>query len=292
MSPVKRSLVELNVSVFLLGLVPLFAKLIPLGPDSIIFYRCVFGAAGLLLFLRLRGMRFALQRPRDYVLVVLVGVLLAVHWVTYFQSIQVSTVAVAITSIFIYPAITVVIEPLLSRRLPRPLDLLLALIALGGVVLIVPEFSLEGSTGQGVAWGVLSALLFALRNVTHRHWLRDYPSTQMMGYQMAVALVVLVALAEDPRQIQADAWLGLAVLGLVFTAFAHSLFVGSMRHLQAKTASLIASLQPAYSIIAAALLLGEMPGGRTLLGAAVVVSVAVIESLRTPQRAKPEDAAD
>lgn len=283
MTPVQRNLVELNASVVLLALVPLFAKLIPLGPEVIVFYRCVFGAAAMLLFLRARGMPLRLARRRDYFLLLLLGLLLAVHWVTYFKAIQVSTVAVAITAMFTYPAITVVMEPLAVGQLPRPLDLLLALTALAGVALVVPEFSLEGDVGQGVAWGVLSALLFAARNVIHRHWLRHYPSSQMMGYQMVVVMLVLLGVAEDPRQIGLQAWLALAVLGLVFTALAHSLFVGSMRHLKAKTVGLIASLQPACSILAAALLLGEMPSGRTLLGAAVVVSVAAAESLRTPQ---------
>ncbi|KAB7622972.1 DMT family transporter [Alkalilimnicola sp. S0819] len=280
MSPQRRSMIELNISLSLLGLVPLFAKLLPLEAGGIIFYRCVFGGLALLAFLALRRTPLALRRPRDLGLVVLGGVFLSVHWVTYFQAVQVSTVAVGVTAVFTYPAITVLLEPLFKGRLPGLMDTALAVVALLGVALIVPAVDLGDATVQGVLWGVLSALLFATRNVIHRHWLRDYPPSQMMACQMLASVLILWPLAVSPAQIGGYSWLGLLVLGIGFTAVAHSLFVGSMRHLPAKSVALIASLQPAYGILAAVILLGEVPGGRTLLGAGIVLAVAMVEARR------------
>lgn len=282
MQPVHRSLLELNASLVLLALVPLFAKWVALDAASIVFYRCLFGAIALWAFLCWRRTPLRLARRRDYPIVLLVGALLAVHWVTYFHAIQISTVAVAITAIFTYPALTVLLEPLFAGGRPRPLDLLLALVALCGVGLIVPAFTLADQVAAGVFWGVLSALLFALRNVMHRHWLRAYPSSQMMFYQLSIVGLLLLPVAAAPAQVAAVDWLLLVPLGIVFTALGHSLFVGSMRNLRAKTASLIACLQPVYAIMAAALLLAEYPEPRTLLGALLVLSVAVVESRRAP----------
>jgi drug/metabolite transporter (DMT)-like permease len=74
----------------------------------------------------------------------------------------------------------------------------------------------------------------------------------------------------------------LALLGGVFTGVAHSLYVASMRFLKAKTVALIACLQPMYGIIFAAIVLHEYPSLRTTIGAAIVLAVAVMESLRSP----------
>ncbi|MGD8709327.1 MAG: DMT family transporter [Ectothiorhodospiraceae bacterium] len=276
MHPVRRSLIELNTSVLMLGLVPLFAKWIRLDAVSIIGWRALLGAVALVGFLLLRRTRLRLNRRRDYGIVVLLGVLMAVHWASYFQAIQVSTVAVAVVAMFTWPVIAVLIEPLISGGRYHPRDLLLAVLALCGVALVVPEFSLGSSAVHGAAWGLFSAVLFALRNVLHRRLLTGYPSSLMMGYQLVVIAACLMPLSRQPP---ADDWVLLGVLAVVFTALAHSLLVGSMRQLKAKTVGMISCLQPVYGIVAAALLLGEYTSPRGILGAALVVAVAVVETV-------------
>lgn len=282
MSPIHRSLVELNIALFLLGLVPLFAKTVELTAVSLIFYRSLIGALALGGWLLLRRESLRLARGRDYGAMLVLSLLMAVHWVTYFHSIQVSTVAVAVTAMFTYPALTVLIEPLVHGERPRMLDLALAAAALFGVGLVVPSFDLGDASVQGVLWGVFSALLFSLRNVLYRRWLRGVSGSKAMAYHLLVIAVVVSPFVEPPAAVAAPDWGYLLLLGAVFTAWAHSLFVGSMRHLKAKTASLIACVQPFYSILAGIVVLGEQPTLRTLAGAAIVVSVAVVESLRVP----------
>ncbi|MBA1148215.1 DMT family transporter [Ectothiorhodospiraceae bacterium WFHF3C12] len=284
LSPAGRNLAELMAAVFLLGLVPLFAKLIPLDAISIIFYRCAFGALGLLAFVAWRQGSLGLGNRRDYLRTLAVGILLAAHLSSYFHAIQLTTVAVAIAATFTFPVMTVLIEPLIDGARLRLMDLGLALVAFTGVALIAAPAGVDSAVLEGVLWGLFSAFMFALRNVLHRRWLSHHPSSQAMAYQLLVVVVCLVLVAEPPTAVDVPAWFGLALLGLVFTALAHSLFAGSMRHLPAKTAGLMASLQPVISIVAAAIVLAEIPGPRTMVGAAMVVSVAVIEGVAAPRR--------
>lgn len=279
---VRRSLIELNLSLLVLSFSPLFAKWVRLNAVSLIFWRAAFGAAALLLFLRAIRQPLALGSRREYLITAAVGVLMALHFVTYFHAIQVSTVAVAVTAVFSYPAMTVLIEPLLYGERPRWLDLGLALAALLGVALIVPSASLADATVQGVLWGLLSALLFALRNVSYRRWLHHVPGSQVMLYQLLVIAAVLAPFIAPVTEVRPVDWALLAVLGVVCTALGHSLFAGSMRQLKAKTASLIACLQPVYAIVLGIVFLAEQPSARTLLGAAVVLGVALVESRRVP----------
>jgi drug/metabolite transporter (DMT)-like permease len=284
MDPVRRSLLELNVTVVLLGVVPLFAKLIELGAVSIIGWRAVLGGLALIVFIGLRRGGFGIASRRDAGLVTLLGVVMAVHWVMYFQAIQVSTVAVAVVSMFTWPVMAVLLEPLIFRSGYRLADLGLAVCALVGVALVVPEFSLHSSALQGAAWGLVSALLFALRNILHRRYLAGYPAVRMMAFQLVVVALCLAPFMELPDA-GTDWWL-LVLLGLVFTACAHTLLVGTMRELKAKTVGMISCLQPVYGIAAAALLLNELPTWRGLLGALVVFAVAVVETVRAPGEAR------
>lgn len=283
MSPTGRSLVQVNLSVVLLSLVPLFAKVVDLDAVSIIAWRAVLGAVALLAFLALRRDGWGLDRSRDYAIVIGLGVLMAVHWSSLFHAIQMSTVAVAMVATFTWPVMTVLIEPLVFGTSPRVRDLGLALLALVGVGLVLPEFSLDGAAVHGAAWGLFSALLYALRNVYYRRYLAAYPGSRIMAYQLVVIALCLLPFARTPAPPVGLDWALIAVLGLVFTALAHTLFISSMRWLHAKTAGMISCLQPAYGIAAAALLLDETTTLQTWLGAAVVMAVAIIESVGAPR---------
>jgi drug/metabolite transporter (DMT)-like permease len=70
------------------------------------------------------------------------------------------------------------------------------------------------------------------------------------------------------------------VLGVFCTALAHTLFISSLRRLSAHTASVVSALEPVYGIALAAGLLAEIPGPRTLAGAALIVTAAVLASRR------------
>jgi drug/metabolite transporter (DMT)-like permease len=282
MTSSRRSLTELNVSLLILAMVPLFAKTVDLSAFSLIFYRSALGALALGGWLLLRREAMRLNTAWEYGTTFVVCLLMAVHWVTYFHAVQVSTVAVAVTALFTFPALTVLIEPLVYRERPRGADLALALFALCGVALVVPSFDLADASVRGVLWGVFSALLFAVRNVFYRRWLRHVGGGKFMAYQLGIVALVLLPFIEPVSAVAPTDWGYLLLLGVVFTALGHSLFIGSMGQLKAKTASLIACLQPFYSIIAGIIVLGERPSVRTAIGGAMVLSVAVVESLRTP----------
>ena len=77
----------------------------------------------------------------------------------------------------------------------------------------------------------------------------------------------------------------LVVLGLVCTALAHTLFIGGLAVVTAHTASVIAALEPVYGIALALVLLGEVPGARTIAGGALIVAAAVARHATLAPRA-------
>lgn len=72
----------------------------------------------------------------------------------------------------------------------------------------------------------------------------------------------------------------MALLGIVFTGVAHSLFIKGLATVKAQTASIIASLEPVYGILAAALFLGELPTARELYGGTIILGAAIYATAR------------
>jgi len=220
-----------------------------------------------------------LHSQKDYLIVLLLGVLLAAHWVTYFHAMQVSSVAVGVIALYTFPVITVFIEPMFHGERPHIKDIVSALAVLFGIYLLVPEFSLQDSTTQGVLWGVFSALLFALRNIVQGRYFSAYPARHALFYQAAITIALLLPFggASIP-EVSNFQWSQLLLLGVVFTALPHTLFAHSLLHFKAKTTSLIACLQVVYATFFAAVLLGEWPELTTVVGGMIVVTAAMYES--------------
>lgn len=279
MPAARPGLLALHTSILLFGMTSLFAKLITLPAIEITLIRSVFAALALASFIVLTGARLRLTRGRDYGVVVLLGVLLAAHWSTFFHAMQVSSVAVGVVALHTFPVMTVFLEPLFHGARPQLRDLISAVVVLFGIYLLVPAFDLDDGVTQGVLWGLLSALFYALRNIVQRCYLAHEPARGAQLYQVMIVALVLLPFGSAGLEVtSAEQWLLLLILGLVFTAFSHTLFAYSLRHFNAKTVSIVACLQVFYAMTFAALVLAEWPSPSTVLGGSIVVAVAMFES--------------
>lgn len=210
---------------------------------------------------------------------ILLGVFLALHWVTYFHAMQVSSVAVGVIALYTFPVITVFLEPLFHGERPHSKDVMSAVLVLFGIYLLVPEFSLDNQTTQGLLWGILSALFFALRNIIQGHYFKGYSARHSLFYQTLVTFLVLLPFSYEVIPEVTDVqWGQLLLLGVFFTALPHTLFAYSLLNLKAKTVSLVACVQVVYAMIFAAVLLAEWPHITTVIGGLIVVSAAMFES--------------
>lgn len=283
----KKGMIELHVAVVIMSATALFAKLITLSPRDIIAFRCVVASLTLLLFTGLTGTRLGLHRRSDLGLLAVLGLLIAVHWVTFFTAVQMSGVSISMIAMYTFPVMTVLLEPFFfAERIDRR-DLAVALIVLFGVYLAVPGGIQGGRVALGAAMGVFSAFLYTLRNILYRKYLCDYPSSTMMFYQIAVAALLLIPfVSSDIDLIKDQRWLYIILLGVIFTSLAHTLFVQSLRTIRASTAGLIASLEPVYAMGFAAAVLSEIPGILTVAGGVIVVGAAIYTSVRAGRMEK------
>ncbi len=261
----------------LFGLAGLFGKTLALSSSAIVAGRAGFAAVALLAVIAVgRTARGRLDWQ-----VAPLGVLLAVHWVTFFEAIQVSTVAVGLLSFASFPVFVALIEPLVSNERFRAGDLVLASVAMLGVGLVIGDVDLSSSTTRGGLWGVASGLTFAVLTIANRRLVATASAVGLALVQNAVAAAVLVPfVGGELSAIAAPDLIQLAALGVVFTALPHTLFISAMRGVSARYASLSGSLEPVYGVAAAALVLGEIPDLRTMAGGAVILGVVVFATTR------------
>ena len=128
MNAVKRSLISLHFTVVLLGGTALFSHLVPLSASDITLMRSVFACIALFLFLKFSSENLALASRKDYLIAIGLGILMALHWVTYFAAMQYSSVSVGMIALFTFPVITVLIEPFFEKVSLVWQDIVLSLI--------------------------------------------------------------------------------------------------------------------------------------------------------------------
>jgi drug/metabolite transporter (DMT)-like permease len=277
--PVKKSLVSLHFTVVLLGATGLFSKIIPLSAIDITFGRSLIACIMLVGIVKLTGRRLSLYCAKDYLVALVLGLLMTAHWVTYFAAMQYSTVSVGMIALFTFPVITVLLGPFFERIRLVWQDVLSAFIVLCGIALLIPEVSLSNDVTLGIAVGIVSAFLYALRNLIHRKHFSHYSGAHAMAYQTLVIFVCLSFFSSE-KLYTADqnTYIWLFVLGTLLTAFPHALIAASLRHLRAKTFSLVACMQPFWGTIMAIVILNEQPNWQTFVGGILIVSAAIYET--------------
>lgn len=287
MKPQQQSLIYLHIAVLLFGGTALFAKLIGLNAIDITVYRTAIAGMALLAMLYFQKKQIKLHKPKDYFIALLLGVAVGTHWVTYFAGMQMAGVTVGMLAFFSYPVMTVFLEPLFNKSRPQSKDIISAAVVIVGIYLLVPTADIGDDVTLGIIMGIISALFFSLRNITHKRYFSQYGGPQTMFYQTLVASLMLCAFIEVPiYEVSNHDLILIAVAGIIFTATPHSLFAASLAHLSAATAGLISCLQPLYGTLLAVIIVHERPSVMTLIGGALIVSAACFETWSITKKAK------
>jgi len=289
----RTALVGLHIGALLFGLSGVFGKLAAAGPGMIVFGRAALAVVALACFARLaQARRWQSLGKGDWGWLLCGGVLLAMHWVSFFIAVKTGGVAVATLGFASFPAFTVILEGLLFREKIRRAEVLLVLLVSIGLVLVTPEFDLASDATSGLLWAILSGLLFALLSLSNRASGGRIPPVQAALCQNAVvALCLLPAAMPDLVSVRAMDWLWISLLGVFCTGLAHSLFVAGLAVVKARVAAVIFALEPIYGIVFAWLLFSEQPTLRMLMGGALIILAIIASSRMAPKTSGTSDEA-
>ena len=300
----RRAFLQIHFCVLLWGFTAILGKLITLPALPLVWWRMLIVVAALALVPRVgRGIR-ALT-PRLRLAYAGIGVLVALHWLTFYGAIKLSNASVGATCIALAAVMTALVEPWLARTRMSRRDIALGIAVLPGVALVVGGVPVE--MRLGIAVGAVSALLVALFGSLNKRLVEHGDPLTVTALELGAGTLALTLLAPMMPFVPglADAFAGdllllpgtqdaiyLLTLALVCTLLPFALSLVALRHMSAFSAQLAVNLEPVYAIVLAIVLLGEQREltPQFYAGVAVILAAVLVHPLLGTRRAgvRPE----
>ena len=277
----KKNVLLLHIAVMLFSVSGVVAQYVEVPAIMVTLGRVTSSALVLLMISLVRRDRLRLNCRKDYMLILLTGVVMGIHWTTFFQSIQVSSVAIGTITFSTFPLFLTFLEPLVFQEKIRGGNILSAVLLLLGVFITIPEFSAQNQITIGIIWGMLSSFTYAILTLANRYFSTRYAGRTICLYEQGTAAIFLLpSLFFVQAQWRTQDLAGVLFVGCVCTAFAYSLYVSAQKGVKAQTAGIISGMETVYGIVYALLLLGEIPSTREIVGGAVILAVALFSSIQ------------
>lgn len=276
----KKEIISLHLAVMLFGLAGVIGKFVSIPAILSTFGRVFFSSLFLLILTLIKKEKIVLRCKKDYMMMVIAGIIMAIHWFTFLQAIVMSSVAIGTITFATCPLFMTFLEPLVYHEQLKLKNVIVALIMFIGVLITVPEFSFENQVTLAIIIGLIGSFSYALLCLVNRYFSNHYSGRMICLYEQGIAAIVLFpALFLVKTTITSIDLVAIIFLGVVCTAIAHSIYVSSLKKVKVQTAGVISGMETVYSIIFALIFLHEIPGLKAILGGLVILGVAFYSSI-------------
>lgn len=297
MTPHAKAQLQIHFCVLLWGFTAILGRAITLSALPLVWWRMLLVTIALLCVPRVwRGLRSL--SPRLIATYAGIGVIVSLHWLTFYGAIKLANASVAATCIALAPVFLAVIEPFVARRKFEPRELLLGIAVVPGVALVVG--GIPAAMRIGVAVGALSALLVACFGALNKRMVMRADPLTVTCLELGAGMVFLTIVSpllphSGPAFVLPDLHdaILLLTLAIVCTLLPFALSLVALRRLSAFNVQLAVNLEPVYAIILAILLLGEQHqlDAWFYLGVIVILAAVFVHPLvarRAPELPAPE----
>lgn len=255
-----KNYLHLHFIVFIWGFTAVLGKLISIDALPLVWYRMLLATFFILAFIGYK--KYSLKVDNKTLLTLLLGgVFIAMHWVTFFWAIKVSTVSVALATMSTGAFFTALLEPFWYDRKFIWYELLFGLMVMAGLLII---FKVEDGYALGICLALISAFLSAVFSLINGKLIQRVKPSIIGAYELGAGFLFLsIYLTVSHQftaaffQLSAQDWLLIFILASVCTAYAFIASIRVMKHLTPYTVMLTTNLEPVYGIILAFLFLGE-----------------------------------
>ena len=251
----RLAFIKLHIAVLLAGFTAILGKLITLNEAALVWWRLLLSVVALLLLFT--WLKKSVLTTRKTILQLLgIGSLVGIHWLCFFGSVKYGNVSIALVCFSAAGFFSALIEPVITRRKWRPIELLLGLMCMAGIYII---FHFDTRYKTGILLGVAAAALSALFSILNKQMVNARADgLQMTFWEMSGALITLSVAMPAYVMLRGDSmlpapldWLWLLILALVCTVWAFFLQLQALQHISAVTLNLTYNLEPVYGIILA-----------------------------------------
>jgi drug/metabolite transporter (DMT)-like permease len=295
MKPTVKDYFTLHFVVLILGFTAVLGKLISVHTLGLIFFRTFLASLGFYIYFKIKGLSIKIDNKGKWQLLGTGGIIIALHWFTFFYSAYISTVAISLAGLSTTSLWTSFIEPFWNKKRIKALEVMLGGIVILGLYLIfLYEFDHIGA----LVLSVLCAILGSIFTVMNGQFSKQYSPQiitfyEMTGAAFTTSIPVLYILWTDNDAIkvipQGLDWLWILILAVVCTIYAYTESVNLVRIFSAYTFNLTLNLEPVYGILLAYSILGQkerMTSGFYVGTLVILGSVLIYPLLQKPKNEK------
>ncbi|MFC4025333.1 DMT family transporter [Oceanobacillus longus] len=271
----------------------ILVKLAPGAPSAIIAnYRLLFAVLIMLPIVLLKYRHeFRFISKKNWILSILAGVFLALHFILWFESLNYTSVASSVVLVTMQPIFAFIGTYLFFQEKFSYGTIISMLIALFGSLIIgVGDFQLGGMALFGDILALLGAIavtFYFLSGQSVRKHLSLMTYTFIVYGVSSITLIIYNLVLKNPFfGYPADHWWIFLALAIVPTFLGHTLFNWSLKWLSASTISMGIVFEPIGASILAYFILGESLTWSQLLGGTIVIFGLFLFIMSTSRKSK------
>ncbi len=289
---------HLHFLVIIAGFTAILGKLISIEALPIVWYRMVMAAILIFIFVKASKIKTKFS-PKAIVSFCLVGLIIALHWITFFLAIKVSNVSITLAVISTGAFFVSFLEPIFFKRKIFWYEVVFGIMVIVGLVVI---FKIESKYLSVIVLALASAFFGGLFTVLNGKLTKKYDPVAISLYEIAagslfVTIFLLIGgeFSSGFFHLIATDWLYLFLLASVCTAYAFIIGIHIMKWISPYTVMLTYSLEPVYGILLALIIFKDTErmspqfyyGTLIILGTVITNGVIKIYLQRNNNRTSP-----
>ncbi|WP_104736341.1 DMT family transporter [Hanstruepera ponticola] len=288
-----KNYLHLHVLVFIAGFTAILGQLITIEAIPLVWYRMLFALVfiGLYAYFSKANVKIPFK---SILKLSFAGILIALHWITFFGSIKVSNISIALAMFSTGAFFASLIEPMIYKRKIIWYEIVFGLIVIVGVYIITQS---ELKHLLGIVLGIISAFFSSMFAVLNGKFLEKHTATVITFYEFISGVLfisVYLFFAKNGFSqifftLHLSDFIYLFILASICTAYAFIASVYVMRYISPYTVVLTYNLEPIYGIVLAIIIFPEKEKMSLdfYIGAIVIISVVLINGiLKNTKKAK------
>ncbi|WP_310559780.1 DMT family transporter [Flavobacterium sp.] len=279
-----KSYLHLHLIVFIWGFTAVLGALITIHADALVWYRMLFAAVFLFLFILFKKESFRIP-IREFFKLIFVGLLIAIHWIFFFEAIHVSNVSITLAVFSLGAFLASILEPIFYKRKVLWYEVFFGLVIIAALAMIL---QVEMQYFAGMMFALASIIIGVLFTLMNGKLIENHEPSVITFYEFlaGVFFITIYFLFTNKFNVNffiltATDWVYLLILSSVCTAYAFTASVKVMRILSPYTIMLTTSLEPVYGIILAYLIIGEKEkmSAEFYIGAVLIVITVILNGI-------------
>ncbi|MCK5400832.1 MAG: DMT family transporter [Flavobacteriaceae bacterium] len=280
-----KNYLHLHLLVFIAGFTAILGELISINAVSLVWYRMVIASVLMLFFIKFRKIKIVIDF-KTFVKFSIAGIIIALHWITFFESIKQSNISIALAMFSTGAFFASIIEPVFFKRKIIWYELVFGVFIILGVLLITQA---EFKYINGIILGISSALFSTLFAVINGKFVKRYAASIISFYEFISGIFFIsmfIIFFRDGFSLQffslsVSDWIYLFILASICTAYAFIAAVHVMKYISPYTVVLSYNLEPVYGIILAILLFPQKEKMSTefYIGAGIIITTVILNGI-------------